>query len=113
MASPGPGSGAPPGDCTPMTTSSCQMPRSMPRATILGQAARRTRCSLFRSIAHRPGAQPLRDLVRKSRHLDGVDLARPDELDAPDLRSPTRCRGHEHDPAPRRTASRTLWVTKM
>src|ERR1700683_2348588 len=97
MVSPGPGSGNPPGDVTPMTTSSCQMPTRMPIASSLGQSVRKMRSSRLRGdIGNRPGAEPRCDLVRESRHLEGVELERTLDLDVPDLGDPSRTRSHEH-----------------
>src|ERR1700692_1753786 len=78
-------------------TRSCQMPSRRPMATTRGHAARRMRWSLFRSMSDRPGAQPRRDLMRKPRDLEGVELARPDDVDVPDLGAPAGTGSHEQD----------------
>src|ERR1035437_10940110 len=101
LPAPGPGRGSPPGDWTPTTTRSCQMPSSIPMATTRGQAARRMRWNLFRSICRRPGTQTRSDLVRQSGHLEGVELAGPGDVDVPDLRHPAGPGGHQDDAIPK------------
>ena len=50
-------------NCTPTTTSNCQMPTRRAIATSLGHEARTTRRNLLRPIAGRPRAQLRCDLV--------------------------------------------------